>query len=276
MKYIWLLLVVVLSACKQKKEEEKNLHQTITGNWFVVYPGDELLNSRQKKIYGEIQDSLTDPKCLKLISFTDDGNFFQLDSSEHKGKWGTKDDEYVVINEGGNGFENFRAEFTSYTKKDSTLKITETVKVRGVSLRFVWNLKRMDKKSHAVLFDEKTNNWRKRPAAPETDGQLRERLAAMLEYYAGYFQLISEEASYFMPVRVFLPMKYYQHAIGMKNFDKNSKFVSFFFSEEEAQKAYTILGAALKAADFNEVKGGNSYTREYAQMLRIIALAVRP
>lgn len=276
MKYIWLPLLITLSACKQKKEEDKNLYQTVTGNWFVVYAGDELLNDRQREIYGQIQDSLTDLKCLKLITFTENGSFIQLDSSQHKGNWGTKDHEYLVINDGGNGFENFRGVFAGYSNDDSTLKLTETVKARGENLRFVWNLKRMDKESHAILFDEKMNRWRKKPAAPETDGQLRERLAEILEYYAGYFQLISEEASYFMPMRVFLPMKYYQHAIGMKDFDKNSKFVSFFFSEEEAQKAYTILSAALKAADFDKVEGGNSYTREYAQMLKIIANGIKP
>ena len=93
----------------------------------------------------------------------------------------------------------------------------------------------------------------------------------MLLFYSGYFQLISEEASYFMPMRVHMPLKFYQHAIGAKDFKPDSRFVTFFYSEEQARMAYELLKAAIKNSDFDDVEGGNSYTREYSQMLKIMA-----
>ncbi|MBK6935851.1 MAG: hypothetical protein IPH18_02415 [Chitinophagaceae bacterium] len=268
------MLLILITACKQ--EGKKKLHQVVEGNWFVLYPDDNLLTAKQDEIYAEIQDSITDLKCLKLISFKEGGVFTQLDSVANRGKWGTKDNEYVIISDGGNGFESFKALFSSYSEDDSVLKITETVKTKGENLRFVWNLKRLESGERAKLFDDKMNNWRNKPAAPETDEQLRKRLSEMLLFYSAYFKLISEESSYFMPMRVFLPMKYYQHAIGMKDFKADSKFVSFFYSEEQAEMAYRLLTATIKGSDFDEVKGGKSYTREYSQMLKIMAKTLVP
>ncbi len=268
------MLLILLAACKQ--EGKKKLHQVVEGNWFVVYPDDNLLTEKQDDIYAVIQDSITDLKCLKLISFKAGGEFIQIDSASTKGKWGTKDNEFVMVNDGGNGFENFKAQFSSYSEEDSVLKITETVRVKGENLRFVWNLKRLETGERAKLFDEKMNNWRNKPPAPETEEQLSKRLSQMLLFYSGYFQLISEEASYFMPMRVHMPLKFYQHAIGMKDFKPESKFASFFYSEEEAKMAYNLLTASIKNSDFGDVKGGNSYTREYSQMLKIMAKTLLP
>ncbi len=277
MRYVFAFTILLLAGCSQRQQaKDKSLHEVVTGNWFVVYPDDKLLTQKQSAIYGEIQDSLTDSKCLKLISFTADGSFIQLDSSIHKGKWGTKDEEYVVISNGGNGFENFRATFTGYSDQDSVLKITETVKVKGENLRFIWNLKRLEEGYKGKLFDPGMNTWRKKPQAAETEEQLRQRLAQMLEFYAGYFRLISEEASYFMPVRIFMPIKFYQHAIGMKEFNADSRFTSFFYSDEDANKAYRLLSDALNNSDFDGIDGGNSYTKEYSQMLQAVAKTLTP
>lgn len=275
MRNILLLILILFTACKQQ-EGKKKLHQVVEGNWFVVYPDDNLLTEKQNKIYAEIQDSVTDLKCLKLISFKEGGVFTQLDSVSNKGKWGTKDNEYVIINDGGNGFEDFKAQFSSYSEEDSILKITETVRAKGENLRFIWNLKRLESGEKAKLFDDKMNSWRNKPSAPETDEQIRKRLSQMLLFYSGYFQLISEEASYFMPMRVHMPLKFYQHAIGAKDFKPDSRFVTFFYSEEQARMAYELLKAAIKNSDFDDVEGGNSYTREYSLMLKIMAKTLVP
>ena len=268
------MLLIIFASCKQ--EGKKKLHQVVEGNWFVVYPDDNLLTEKQDDIYAVIQDSITDLKCLKLISFKAGGEFIQIDSAANKGKWGTKDNEFVMVNDGGNGFENFKAQFSSYSEEDSVLKITETVRVKGENLRFVWNLKRLETGERAKLFNEKMNSWRNRPPAPETEEQLSKRLSQMLLFYSGYFQLISEEASYFMPMRVHMPLKFYQHAIGIKDFKPESRFTSFFYSEEEAKMAYNLLTASIKNSDFDDVEGGNSYTREYSQMLKIMAKTLVP
>jgi hypothetical protein len=67
----------------------------MTGNWFVIYPEEKLVNTEQSKIYTKIQDSLVTDKGVKLISCLDNGQFIQWDSTILRGKWGIIDENRV-------------------------------------------------------------------------------------------------------------------------------------------------------------------------------------
>ena len=263
--FLFFLLVTLISCSSAPKQ--KDLRSTISGNWFVLYPKDELKNAKQNQIYAEIQDSLTALKCLKLISFLEDGSFNQLDSVKIKGKWGTKDEEYIRVTAGGRGFDDFRTTYEGFD--NGVLKLTEFVNSGGEKLKFVWHLMKIEKGDAAKLFEPAYNKWRIKATKTETDAELKSRISQMLNYYSIYFKLISEESSYFIPGRVILPVKFYQHGIGIKFFDEESLFASLFFSKEQAKIAHIMLDAALGNAKFDE-KSLDSYTAEYSQMLKII------
>ncbi len=265
MRYFLFFLLLTQLSCGTSAPAEKDLRKTIIGNWFVLYPHDELKNEKQEKIYAEIQDSLTALKCLKLISFSEEGVFNQIDSINIKGRWGTKDDEYVRVTGGGRGFDDFRITYEGFEGR--VLKLTEIVSSGGEKLKFVWHLLKIDNGDAAKLFEPADNKWRIKAARSETDAELKSRLSQMLNYYSIYFKLISEESSYFIPGRVVLPLKFYQHGIGMKFFDDKSVFASLFFSKEQAKLAHIYLDAALRNSKFDgeELK---SYTSEYSQMLK--------
>jgi hypothetical protein len=265
MRYLLFFIVFIQFSCVSKKEI--SLQQTVSRNWFILYPKDELTNSKQEKIYATIQDSLTALKCLKLISFSEQGVFNQLDSIKIKGKWGTKDEMYVRVTDGGRGFDDFRTTFDGF--EDGILKLREIVNSGGEKLKFVWHLMKIDKGDPVKLFDPEFNKWRIKPTKPESDEEINNRLVQMLDFYSIYFKLIADNSSYFIPGRIILPFKFYQHGIGMKFFDEQSVFASLFYSKEQAKTAHMLLDITIGDVEFDK-QNLKSYTEEYSLMLKKI------
>ncbi len=265
MRYVLFFLILSQFSCASKKEA--SLQETVSGNWFILYPKDELTNNKQEKIYADIQDSLTALKCLKLISFSEQGVFNQSDSIKIKGKWGVKDDMYIRVTDGGRGFDDFRTIFEGFD--NGILKLTEIVNSGGEKLKFVWHLMKIEKGDPVKLFEPEFNKWRIKATRSESDEELKSRLVQMLNFYSVYFKLIADNSSYFIPGRIILPLKFYQHGIGMKFFAEESVFSSLFYSKEQAKKAHLFLDITIGDVKF-DTKDLKSYTEEYAIMLRKI------
>lgn len=257
-----ILLSCVFMACSTKSTDDPA--EILPGNWFLLYPDDDLKTREQEAVYAATQDSLTDPKCLKLLRFSEKGSFNQQDSIGITGTWKVKEGEVVQVFGGGNGFERFQTTFAGYEK--DILKLTEMAEVRGQKLKLVWHLLRIDKGKETALFDEAKNKWRIRAVKEETEDEIRERVKQMLSYYSVYFDLIADRSTYFMPSRVILPIKFYQHGIGLKTFDPESKFANLFYNTEQAKFANYVLEGAMDKAKF-DFKDNSSFSREYARML---------
>lgn len=272
MRYITAFLLIPFLFFSCKSADSDNPEDILPGNWFVLYPEEELQTRKQEEVYAATQDSLTDLKCLKLIRFSEKGTFNQQDSISITGTWNMKEANVIQVAGGGEGFDRFHTRFTSY--KDGVLKLTELAEARGEKLKLVWHLLRIEKGGATALFDKEKNKWRIKAVKEESDNEIRERLIQMLEYYAVYFQLIADESSYFMPSRVILPFKFYQHGIGLKTFDRESKFAQLFYSTEQAQFAGFVLKGAIERASF-DYKDNSSYSKEYVKMLEELAREVR-
>lgn len=267
-----LIPVILLFIVSCSSDSTKSPDLILPGNWIVLYPKDELQTRKQEEVYAKVQDSLTALKCLKLLRFSEKGAFNQQDSINITGNWGMKEEGVIQVFDGGRGFDRFHSRFSGFDGR--VLKLTEMVETQGVKLKLIWHLLRIDKGYATGLFDTDKNKWRVKPAKEETDKEVRERLIQMLEYYALYFRLIAEESSYFIPGRVILPVKFYQHGIGLKPFDEESKFANLFYSVEQAKFASYTLGGAIGRAEFN-FKDNSSFTKEYVQMLEELAKEVR-
>lgn len=273
MRYLFLILVVVQLSCSSGGGKNSVRYEVI-GDWFIIYPDENLDSEEERQLYARIQDSIVNTKGVKLVSFLENGTFIQWDSTGQKGKWATMDEDKIVVNRGGRGFENFKTTYSG--KEDGQLLLTETITGDGETIELVWHLKKITGGKFARLFEPSANEWRKVPAQPETDAQLRQRLSEMLAYYADYFYLIAEKSSYFVPARVMLPLRFYQHAIGMNEMDEMHRFVSLFSSFEEAKRAYNLLKAVINSAKFDLPEDdSNSYSKEYAQMLEILAVDMK-
>ncbi len=270
MRYL-VLFIAVAQLCCSSGTDKNNIHKRLSGDWFIIYPKEMLNNKRQEDVFtAAIQDSLVTLKGVKLITMQENGTFIQWDSTIMKGKWGTVDEKMVVVSGAGTGFENFKAEFSEL--EDDVPKLTEYLNVEGERIKIVWQLKKITSGKATALFDPKKNQWRNRPAKPESAKEMKQRLADMLGYYAIYFKLISEESTYFMPVRIMLPLKFYQHAIGMKEIDEQHRFNSLFYSAAQAHEAYTLLKETVNSSDYNfPDKDKNSFSLEYSMMLEKLA-----
>lgn len=272
MRYLSVCLIIPLVFFSCNSVDKNNPETILPGNWFVLYPEEELQTRKQEEVYAATQDSLTNLKCLKLLRFSEKGAFNQLDSTTITGTWNIKEAGVVQVAGGGQGFDLFQTRFSGYNK--GVLKLTELADARGEKLKLVWHLLKIEKGNATTLFDEAKNKWRYKAVKEETDNEIRERLVQMLEYYAAYFQLIADESSFFMPSRVILPFKFYQHGIGLKAFDPESKFAQLFYSTEQAKFASYVLEGAIGRASF-DFKDNSSYSREYVKMLEELAKQVR-
>jgi hypothetical protein len=269
MRIFFLFIALLAFSCKQETSKQKKIYDSITGNWLIVYPDHVLIDGPGRELYTGMQDSIVGLTALKLVSFTEDGIFKQLDSTNKIGQWKLSMDNDLFVYGGGKGFENFRAAFASYG--DGTMKIIENVKKRGISIPLVWHLRKIESDHDAAdLFSEKRNRWRKKPVSASSEKDLKDRLAAMLEYYADYFRLVDEESSFFISSRVPLPFKFYQHAMWTKPLEESEAFINQFSNLQEAQKAYAILDAALDAQKSN-FKRGKNFVDEYAMFMDKLA-----
>jgi hypothetical protein len=273
MRYFFLLFSVILfSDCKSDKKEI-TVQDIVTGNWLIVYPDHAMLNEKQRKLYGKMQDSIVNLFGLKLISFNDTGEFVQMDSLYGKhGKWKLMPDNSIAVGMSGRGFNKFKGDFAKF--KNGTLQLIESNEFDKESFSLVWNFKKMGKSDKEnFLFDEKNNWWRKKPLEPESAAEINKRVAAMLKYYAAYFAIVSRESSYFSPFRVFLPFKYYSHGIGLKDFKEDSPFANHFYTAAEAKMAHQLIADGM-----NKIKGefpsGDDFVIEYSKYFDLLSEAL--
>lgn len=263
MRQLSLLVLLVVLSCKSPSETEK-IHQVVSGKWLILYPDHQLENSRQRTIYGKIQDSIVGLTGLKLVTLSDDGRFSQADSLGVTGRWGVTGDNVVFIENGGKGFDNFSGRFTGYEK--NLLRLTEYVNAGGERIKLVWHLKKVSGKA-ANLFTASRNQWRKKPAQPESATQIRKRLSEMLRYYSDYYELVTAESSYFIPTRVILPFRFYQHAMGMQPIEVSNAFENLFYDRQQADEAYHILSATMERLE-DDFPSRDNYIKEYAAFMK--------
>jgi hypothetical protein len=112
------------------------------------------------------------------------------------------------------------------------------------------------------------------PAFPESGEAIKNRVVMMLDFYARYFKLVDATASFFVTGRIFLPLRFYQHGIGMKDFSAAGNFEQMFYDSLDAKKAYEVLHSCFRAERFYYPKGKN-FVNEYALFLNEMAAFLR-
>ncbi len=273
MRIIFFLLFVGFFSCQQKRTEKELRAHDIEGNWLIVYPDHDDNNSVQKKVYGEIQDSVVSLMGLKLVRFDKNGSFRQMDSLGQSGQWKITDDLLLRVENGGEGYSPFTAEFFQY--KNDIMELVERIRYKGESIQLKWKLKKLKGNESSQLFGDKPNAWRKRPVTAETDEQIKESLADMLDYYSRYYFLVDRESSYFIPSRVMLPFRFYQHAIGLRPLAAKSNFTKLFYDSTQAAKAHLSLDIAMGKLRGRFPSDGESFIHEYASYMKLMAEEIR-
>ena len=269
MNKLFVLVGLVLVSCVNISDRGFDFQKEIQGDWLILYPQHILKTPAQRKIYGTVQDSIVNLLGLKLISFTGNGEFIQTDSLFGKhGGWKITDTSKLDIKRAGKGLENFKGTIVGLV--NDTILIEEMVQINNEHIKLIWHLKRISSASDgADLFKKQNNLWRQRPSKNETNEEMKERLVAMLKYYALYFKVISKESIYFSPVRVPLPFTYYQHGIGLTNYSND--FAKCFFDRADAEKGYQAIKEAFERTRSTEFPSGDNYVIEYSKYFQQLA-----
>jgi len=266
---ICIFLYASFAACKFNKQQP-DVNEAITGNWIVLYPDHQRNNDFQTALYAGLQDSIVNLMGLKLVSFVESGRFQLIDSLYRQtGSWQVKQNE-LAVKGGGKGWERFEGRMISF--RNDTLQLVEYIPLKEDAARIVWFLKKInDNDKGAALFEKASNEWRKKPSVPEPKKQLANKVKKMLEYYALYFEVLSNESNYFIGRRAALPFRYYQHGAGLVPFNERDAFSRFFYNKEDASKAYDILEDAYLKDRKRPFPRGDDYIIEYSKFLRRLA-----
>lgn len=269
-----LLFASVLFSCGAKtKTKTSGDRSAISGQWIIIRPEHVIYTQHAYEAYTSLtRDSLLNAFGLKVLEFGGNGEFFEGDSIlSPPAKWMVKDNGEFLIDGGGEGFRRFRGGFDGI--RNDTMLISENLALPGDTVKIIWHLVRLDA-SAKPLFDKAANWWRNKPTASEDTAALAKRVKAMLEYYAVYFSEVSKTASYFSQLRVPLPFRYYQHAVGLKPFKEDLPFNAFFYNNEDAEKAHTLLSNAIRKGEDEKLKAGKDFVIEYAAFFKKFAAAL--
>lgn len=261
-------------SCLSKKDHVFIPKEEIKGNWLILYPQHILKTDQQRKKYGKAQDSIVNIMGLKLVSFKSNGEFVQADSlfGGH-GKWIINDTGSLKITSAGKGFENFAGTLTGI--KNDTILIEELVSLEKEPIKLVWHLKKIfTGGDEGSLFKNEMNQWRKKSTRTETEAEIKNRVVSMLKYYSLYFKVISLESVYFSPARVLLPFLYYQHGVGLKQFNPLDHFTICFFNTANAKKGYEILKDGFEKTKDQDFPSGENYVIEYSKYFDLLAKAI--
>lgn len=255
------LAIALLMSCTGN-EEKTVTEKDLVGNWLITDADPQYKTSEERQYYLMAKDSIRALKGLKLVSIKNNAVFQQADSiNAFPGSWLLNiKQQQVFINNGGTGFSNFTGLIR--IDKDSLL-LNEKMDLGPVSIGVLWHFIKIPADSPAnYLFVPANNIWRSKPSHTEDDDSMRRRLSLMFHYYAVYFTLVSREADYFSPRRVLLPIRYYQHGVGMRDMDATDNFKALFFDEADFKKAYDMVSNAIKSEQ--HYPRGKDFTEEYA------------
>ena len=263
------LFCFVLASCLNVNKQTFNAQKEIQGNWLILYPKHILKTNTQRQIYIKAQDSIVSLFGLKLVSFTGNGEFVQIDSLfDSHGKWAVADTGNLTVKAGGKGFENFKGTVVGVV--NDTILVEEMVRMGDENIKLIWHLKKIEANDKgASLFDKNKNLWRQKPLKKENDKEIKDRVIAMLRYYSLYFKVVSEESIYFSPSKVFLPFTYYQHGVGLIGFDNN--FSGCFYDVNDASKAYQLIQRVVEDARELEFPSRGNYVTQYSDYFERLA-----
>ncbi|MBO0939098.1 hypothetical protein J2I47_21265 [Fibrella sp. HMF5335] len=94
------------------------------------------------------------------------------------------------------------------------------------------------------------------PSGPETDDQIRVRVKNCLAFYALYFKAIyANQLNRFKPAAVGMPIRFYNGALRLANFEENRPWKGLYANEENAKKAHRCFRKAIKSIRYYPEKG---------------------
>lgn len=152
--------------------------------------------------------------------------------------------------------DRYLLQSTNLTIRDSTFRDL-TLKPNGFAMRLgkrvngkpvdlEYRAYRLNLGKDADRFLELANAIFRKPAAPQSDEQIRQRVKQTLSFYALFFRAIHDShIILFKPGIVTLPIKFYYGAIALTPFSATDSWTTLYATPDDAAKAYALLEAAV-------------------------------
>ncbi|CCH00923.1 hypothetical protein FAES_2914 [Fibrella aestuarina BUZ 2] len=119
-------------------------------------------------------------------------------------------------------------------------------RVNGKPVDLEYRAYRLNLGKDANRFLELANTIFRKPAAPQSDEQIRQRVKHTLTFYALFFRAIHDShIILFKPGIVNLPINFYYGAIALTPFSATDAWATLYATPDDAAKAYALLEEAV-------------------------------
>ena len=251
--------------------DDKKLND-LRGTWFCVRTDVVTPDRRAELAFEEELKNYKENMELNVFRFT-------------KGKFlmSMRDENHSLISRTWNFVPVNRIKFSetpggwsfiiNYLDKDSmNIDVVPSLMAGADEPRINCNMVKVDLKEIAGvdIFHPSVNTWRKRPAAPQSEDDIKGVLRSLLNYNSVYIRSLYYASATYVNTKVFnLPFRYYNGGIGLKDvLDDDDPFVGLFHTKEDAYTALRILRNTFSKAEYEKK---THYVLEYAAFMKGLA-----
>lgn len=186
--------------------------------------------------------------------------FFSTKTPYRQGTW-SRDDDRLTLTLGESG-SAYSFEILAQDENTLVLILLDTRTSEGElviscqkSQQYLYN--------GVDLLSPEENTWRIKPTQKETEEQVKARAIQHLDYLIKYFECVKEnKQGYFETGIVSSPFVFYAHGLGLSRETPFAlRWRESFFDEENADRAFTYLRAALRSV--KKYPKADTFTEEY-------------
>lgn len=247
--YLFTGILFLLISCGEPNPQKEVAADPQNCEWYVVPKSS--WNSRSNRL---------DMYALRLYS---NGNYvFCADLIFEAGTWQFDEEKQLMILRSKNedGTEQVRYVVDEQQKNGKTLfqfyhqyPVVETEVDEIVEVRAVSNI------SNSDPFNTNLHEWRKKPAAPESPQQIKDRTLSYLRFLETFYTHAIENDLENPGGRWYpQPLKFYSNKVSMAYADELADWYNCFYNEEQGIEAYKLLSGALMKV---KIAGENDNTR---------------
>ena len=241
---------------------ESNIPNTLHGSWRLDHA------ETGKITVNRSPDSLAKAED-KLLSFFTDSTFSEVNVNGDygTGKWELTDADSSLVMNYGIRSEQYKVHFN---RAGNGLREIELASVSGKSLSLAGFGKSMEKFRDDPFYPA-NNIWRKKPARPESEKQIRDRLLRYISHNARLLnaayirkqQILSWEFSKGI-------IKIYNGGIGLVGREQIPQvWIDSFYSKEDALTAYEMIDNYLRTTSYKGKATGNWVKDDYLILVSI-------
>ena len=268
---LFILIIVVgwVLSCQQPVKER--LCQSWQLNGFDIKPEYEKKlteegNKSKQALFRAFMQSFMKEMTIKLYS---NGDFSQISQERYSVGRYTYDENSSLLTLQHPEGNRVVFRVTSASDGNLHLVVSNSKDVGNDEVSMSWKPQAEYEYEGVDLLTKPRNQWRVKPAHPESGNELKKRLVDQLGYMVDYFEMTDKKKQgYFKTGHLASPFRFYQNGVGL--YEPNelpTSWKDIFYDEVDAQKAYLMLVGAFRGG-LVYPNGTSTYTEGYSKFLK--------